>query len=39
LPFIRLYGKWFKEAGFSPFDRISVKVELKKLMIEMAEKN
>jgi hypothetical protein len=28
-----------KDAGFLPFDLISVKVENQKLIIEMAEKN
>ncbi len=37
IPFIRLYGKWLKDAGFFPFDRISVTVEQKKLVIEMEE--
>jgi hypothetical protein len=39
IPFIRLHGKWLKDAGFLPFDQISVKVENQKLVIEMAEKN
>jgi hypothetical protein len=39
IPFIRLCGKWLKEAGFFPFNQISVKVEKQKLIIEMAEKD
>jgi hypothetical protein len=35
----KICGKWLKEARFFPFDWISVKVENKKLVIEMAEKN
>jgi len=31
---IRLKGKWLEEAGFSPGDRVTVKVEQKKLVIE-----
>ncbi len=38
IPFIRLHGKWLKDAGFFPSDRISVTVEQKKLVIEMIEK-
>jgi len=39
IPFIRLCGKWLKDASFSPFDPISVKVENQKLVIEMVEGN
>jgi hypothetical protein len=35
IPFIRLCGKWLEEAGFLPFDQISVKVEKQKLIIEI----
>ncbi len=39
IPFIRLHGKWLKDAGFFPSDRISVTVEKQKLVIEMAEES
>jgi hypothetical protein len=39
IPFIRLCGKWLKDAGFLPFDQISVKVENQKLVIEMAKED
>ncbi len=39
IPFIRLHGKWLKDAGFLPFDQISVTIEQKKLVIEMAEED
>ncbi len=35
IPFIRLHGKWLKDAGFFPFDRISVTIEQRKLVIEV----
>jgi hypothetical protein len=37
IPFIRLCSKWLKDAGFLPFDQISVKVERQKLVIEMTK--
>jgi len=37
VPFIRLCGKWLEDAGFFPSDRISIKVENRKLVIEIAE--
>lgn len=36
--FIRLCGKWLNDAGFYPHGKISVKVEMRKLIIEALEK-
>ena len=36
-PQIRLQGKWLREAGFKPHDRIVVKKEGKRLVIERCD--
>ena len=36
-PQIRLQGKWLREAGFKPHDRIIVKQEGTRLIIERSE--
>ena len=36
-PQIRLQGKWLREAGFKPHDRIVVRKEGKRLVIERCD--